>query len=103
MLFRSKSHIRENIFEDRFRTAQELVRMGAHIRLNGRDAYIDGVKRLAGCKVKAQELRGGAALILAGLAAQGETCVENFHLVERGYERIQEDIAALGGRAVVEE
>lgn len=102
-LARGKSHIRENIFEDRFRTAQELVRMGAHIRLNGRDAYIDGVKRLAGCKVKAQELRGGVALILAGLAAQGETCVENFHLVERGYERIQEDIAALGGRAVVEE
>ena len=102
-LARGKSHIRENIFEDRFRTAQELVRMGAHIRLNGRDAYIDGVERLAGCRVKAQELRGGAALILAGLAAQGETCVENFHLVERGYERIQEDIAALGGQAVVEE
>lgn len=102
-LAHGKSHIRENIFEDRYRAAGEFVRMGARIRINGRDAYIDGVRRLRGCQVSAQELRGGAALILAGLAAEGETCVENYHLVERGYEHIQEDIRSLGGKASVEE
>lgn len=101
-LARGKSHIRENIFEDRFRVAEDLVRMGAHIRINGRDAYIDGTERLCGCRVTAQELRGGAALILAGLAAEGETTVDDFHLVERGYEQIQEDIRSLGGRILVE-
>ena len=101
-LARGKSHIRENIFEDRFRVAEDLVRMGAHIRINGRDAYIDGTERLYGCRVTAQELRGGAALILAGLAAEGETTVDDFHLVERGYEQIQEDIRSLGGRISVE-
>ena len=102
-LARGKSHIRENIFEDRFRVAEDLVHMGAHIRINGRDAYIDGTERLRGCRVTAQELRGGAALILAGLAAEGETTVENFQLVERGYEHIQEDIRCLGGTVSVEE
>lgn len=102
-LARGKSHIRENIFEDRFRVAEDLVRMGAHIRINGRDAYIDGTQKLQGRRVNAQELRGGAALILAGLAAEGETCVENFSLVERGYEQIQEDIRSMGGKASIEE
>lgn len=102
-LARGKSHIRENIFEDRFRVAEDLVHMGAHIRINGRDAHIDGTERLRGCRVTAQELRGGAALILAGLAAEGETTVENFQLVERGYEHIQEDIRSLGGTVSVEE
>lgn len=102
-LARGKSHIRENIFEDRFRVAEDLVHMGAHIRINGRDAYIDGTEKLRGCRVTAQELRGGAALILAGLAAEGETTVENFQLVERGYEHIQEDIRSLGGRVSVGE
>lgn len=101
-LARGKSHIRENIFEDRFRMAEDLVRMGAHIRINGRDAYIDGAQRLRGCRVRAQELRGGAALILAGLAAEGETTVEGLGFVERGYEHIQEDICSLGGEVVVE-
>lgn len=102
-LAHGKSHIRENIFEDRFRVAESLVRMGAHIRINGQDAYIDGTRKLRGCRVEAQELRGGAALILAGLAAEGQTCVENFQLVERGYEHIQEDIRRLGGVALAEE
>ncbi len=102
-LAHGKSHIRENIFEDRFRVAESLVHMGAHIRINGQDAYIDGTKELRGCRVRAQELRGGAALILAGLAAKGQTCVENFQLVERGYEHIQEDIRGLGGVAFAEE
>ena len=102
-LARGKSHIRENIFEDRFRVAEDLVRMGAHIRINGRDAYIDGTQKLQGRRVNAQELRGGAALILAGLAAEGETYVENFSLVERGYEQIQEDIRSMGGKASIEE
>lgn len=101
-LARGKSHIRENIFEDRFRVAEDLVRMGAHIRINGRDAYIDGTEELHGCRVRAQELRGGAALIIAGLAAKGETTVEDIHLVERGYEQIQDDIQSLGGRTSVE-
>ncbi len=102
-LAEGKSHIRENIFENRFRVAEELVRMGARIRINGRDAYIDGVEKLRGRRAAAQELRGGAALILAGLAAEGETCVENFQLVERGYEDIVGDLRDLGGDLTAEE
>lgn len=102
-LAKGKSHIRENIFENRFRVAEELARMGARIRINGRDAYIDGTAKLKGRSVTAQELRGGASLILAGLAAEGETCVGNFQLVERGYEDIAGDLAGLGGNLAVEE
>ena len=91
-----KSCIREQIFEDRYKVAEELVRMGAHIRTEGRDALIEGGYPLQGCKVYARELRGGAALILAALAAEGTTWVEGYSFIRRGYEHICQDLGISG-------
>ena len=88
-----QSRIREQIFEARFKTAEELVRMGAHIRVEGREAVIYGGYPLQGCTVQAQELRGGAALVLAAMAAEGITCVEGYSYIRRGYEHICEDLS----------
>ena len=92
-----RSCICENIFEDRFRVAEELNKMGACIRVEGSRAMIEGGFPLNGCRVRATELRGGAALVLTGLAAQGETMVEGYSYIRRGYEHICEDLSALGG------
>lgn len=86
----------ENIFENRFRHVEELVRMGADIEIDGRVAVVHGVKRLGGAKVVAKELRGGAALIIAGLAADGETEVDGSVYVDRGYENIEKNLSACG-------
>ena len=86
----------ENIFENRFMHVQELQRMGAKIRLNGNSAMITGVDRLIGAPVMATDLRASASLILAGLAAEGETTVERIYHVDRGYERIEEKLSILG-------
>lgn len=91
------SVLRENVFEDRFKIVPELVRMGAQITVKGKDAYITGNTELTGAHVYAKELRGGASLVLAALAATGNSCIENYHYIERGYEDICGDIAALGG------
>lgn len=90
------SVIEETIFEDRFRMVQELVKMGADIKVEGKYATITGTKKLKGCEVFATELRGGAGLILAGCMAEGETIVRNRHFVERGYEDICRDYQNLG-------
>ena len=92
-----ESHIREQIFEARFKVAAELNRMGARITMEGSDAWIQGGYSLWGCTVYAEELRGGAALVIAALAAQGETAVRGYSYICRGYEHICEDLAALGG------
>lgn len=97
-----RSHIREKIFEDRFRAVRELVHMGARIELKDADAYIEGGYLLRGCRVKAEELRGGAALVLAALAAEGETCITGADFIKRGYEHICEDLKALGCREIYE-
>ena len=89
----------ETIFEDRFKTASQLQHMGAEVRVDGRKAVIRG-GTLHGAAVEAQELRGGAALVIAGLAAQGETLVRNRQYIERGYEDICRDLSQLG--AVIE-
>jgi UDP-N-acetylglucosamine 1-carboxyvinyltransferase len=86
----------ENVFENRFRHASELARMGAQISINDRSAIIRGVKQLHGVPVSACELRGGAALVLAGLAAKGATYIENAHYISRGYENIVEELSSLG-------
>jgi UDP-N-acetylglucosamine 1-carboxyvinyltransferase len=86
----------ENIFENRFMHVQELQRMGAKIRLNGNTAMITGVERLTGAPVMATDLRASAGLILAGLAADGETIVERVYHVDRGYERIEEKLSMIG-------
>ena len=85
----------ETIFENRFRVAGELKKMGANIRIDGAKAEIYGEK-LHGAEVEAQELRGGAALVLAGLAAKGVTTVKNIEYIERGYEDICRDLSQLG-------
>ena len=88
----------ENIFENRYRHADELARMGADIRVAGRVAVVSGVRALHGAAVKSTDLRGGAALVLAGLQAEGETRVSQLEHVDRGYEDIARDLAALGAR-----
>lgn len=90
------STVVENIFENRFMHVQELQRMGAIIKLNGNSAMITGVDRLMGAPVMATDLRASASLILAGLAADGETTVERIYHVDRGYERIEEKLSMLG-------
>lgn len=90
------SVIAENVFENRFKHASELVRMGAMATIKDRMAIIRGVQMLTGAKVSARDLRGGAALVLAGLCAQGETCVEGAQYMDRGYEKIECSLAELG-------
>lgn len=90
------SFITENIFEMRFKHASELKKMGADIRICGRMAIVRGVKALSGATVYAEDLRGGAALVLAGLAAYGETTVCDVHHIERGYFGMDTKLKSLG-------
>lgn len=91
------SVIEETVFENRFRIVEQLRKMGACIELQGkRQAVIVGVDLLLGCEVTAEELRGGAALVIAGCMAEGETIVKNRHFIERGYEDICRDFQNLG-------
>ena len=92
-----ESCICESVFEDRFKIAEELKKMGADIRVQGKKAWIRGAPSLEGSYLKAQELRGGAALVIAALAAEGESVVEGYSFIRRGYENIEHDISALGG------
>ncbi len=90
--------ITETIFENRFMHAQELIRMGAEITIDGRRAVVRGGKPLTGAKVLASDLRASASLILAGLVSQGETVVDRVYHLDRGYCRIEEKLARLGAR-----
>jgi UDP-N-acetylglucosamine 1-carboxyvinyltransferase len=88
----------ETVFENRFMHVHELKRMGADIRIEGQSAIINGVKKLSGCPVRASDLRAGAALVLAGLAAEGETLVDDVErFIERGYEDLAGKLNSLGG------
>lgn len=86
----------ENIFENRFQHIEELVRMGADIKSDGRVAVVLGKSTLSGAKVVAKELRGGAALVLAAMAAEGETEIENVKFIDRGYEKIEKVLSSCG-------
>ncbi|MDP9071373.1 MAG: UDP-N-acetylglucosamine 1-carboxyvinyltransferase [Actinomycetota bacterium] len=88
--------VTENLYADRFRYVAELVRMGADIRIEGHHAVVRGVGRLSGAPVKAPDIRAGAALVLAGLAAEGETVVSDGFHVERGYEDFAGKLRSLG-------
>lgn len=90
------SVIKETVFEERFRHVEELCRMGADIRLDLNAAIIRGVPRLCGATVEATDLRAGAALVIAGLAAEGRTVVEQVHHIDRGYDRIEHMFRSLG-------
>ena len=92
--------ITENIFENRFMFACELNRMGADIKIEGHHAIVHGVKTLQGAQVKSPDLRGGAALVMAGLVAEGTTAVSAIHHIDRGYERFVDKLQSLGAHVV---
>ena len=95
-LARGTSIISEGIYDTRFRYCGELVRMGASIQVDTKLAVIEGVEQLHGCVVKACDLRAGAAMVIAGLAADGETVIEDAHFIERGYECFIHKLQSLG-------
>ena len=88
--------VTENLYADRFRYVAELVRMGADIRIEGHHAIVRGVARLSGARVKAPDIRAGAALVLAGLVADGVTEITGVHHILRGYEDFAGKLSALG-------
>jgi UDP-N-acetylglucosamine 1-carboxyvinyltransferase len=90
------SHITETIFENRFMHVQELVRLGAHIHLDGQRATIEGVTHLNGAPVMATDLRASVSLVIAGLAAEGETTINRVYHLDRGFERVEDKLAACG-------
>ncbi len=93
---RGRSHIRETIFENRFMHVQELARLGAHIQLDGDTATIEGTDRLKGAPVMATDLRASVSLVIAALAAEGETMVQRVYHLDRGFERLEEKLARCG-------
>lgn len=88
--------VTETVFENRFMHVDELKRMGANIRIDGRTSVVEGVERLTGCQVKATDLRAGAAMVLAGLVADGETQVGYIHHIDRGYDNLVDKLVGLG-------
>jgi len=90
--------IKETIFENRFMHAQELTRLGADIRIEGNTAVITGRERLQAAPIMATDLRASASLVLAALAADGETLIDRIYHMDRGYEDIEGKLSALGAR-----
>ena len=97
------SMIIENIFENRYRYVAELKKMGAKITIEGKMAVIKGIKKLSGAKVKSTDLRGGACLVIAGLAAKGTTTVTNIEYILRGYENLDKKLNGLGAKITLKE
>lgn len=97
------SHIRETVFSDRFTHVMELVRLGADIKVAGQEAVITGVKRLRGASIMASDIRAGAGLVVAALAAQGESEVLRVYHIDRGYERLELKLQSLGADIVRDE
>jgi len=96
-LAEGNSRLTESVYETRFfGYCKELQSMGARIEINGKTASVDGVEKLHGAEVEAHDLRAGAALVIAGLSAEGTTMVDNIHFIERGYENLIEKMTALG-------
>jgi len=92
------SLVTENIFENRFMHAQELVRMGANIKIEGRRAVVQGKTPLSSAAVLASDLRASASLVLAALIAEGETIIDRVYHIDRGYERIEEKLRGVGAQ-----
>jgi UDP-N-acetylglucosamine 1-carboxyvinyltransferase len=90
------SHVTETIFENRFMHVQELNRLGASIDIDGHTAIIHGVEKLVGAPVMATDLRASASLVIAALAAQGETLVDRIYHLDRGYDRMEAKLSAVG-------
>ncbi len=90
------SKVTETIFENRFMHVNELVRLGAHIQIDGKVAVVEGVPQLSGATVMATDLRASASLVIAGLVAQGETVVDRIYHLDRGYDRMEAKLRLLG-------
>ena len=88
--------VTETIFENRFMHVNELLRLGAHISIDGKVAMVQGVPQLSGATVMATDLRASASLVIAGLVASGETVVDRIYHLDRGYDRMEEKLRALG-------
>jgi UDP-N-acetylglucosamine 1-carboxyvinyltransferase len=88
----------ENIFENRYMHAQELARMGANIRIDGKQAIVAGPRELTGAGVIASDLRASASLVLGALVARGETVIDRVYHIDRGYEKIEAKLAAVGAK-----
>ena len=97
-LCKGTSTITESIFENRFKYLDELARMGANVKIEGNSATIEGVNGFSGARVSAPDLRAGAALVIAGLAADGITIVDDIVYIQRGYERFEEKLRSLGAQ-----
>ena len=91
-----RSTVKETIWEQRFEHIPQLTKMGADINMKGDTAIITGVKNLNGARVMATDIRAGAALVIAGLAAKGETVIQDIYHIDRGYERIEEMLRSVG-------
>ena len=90
------SMVTETVFENRFMHVDELRRMGAKIKIDGRTSVVEGTEKLMGCQVKATDLRAGAAVVLAGLVAEGETQIGYIHHIDRGYDNLVKKLVGLG-------
>jgi UDP-N-acetylglucosamine 1-carboxyvinyltransferase len=101
-LAKGSSIIRENIFENRFMHAPELMRLGADISIRGNEAVVRGVDRLVGAPVMATDLRASVSLVIAGLAAQGSTRVARIYHLDRGFERLDEKLRGAGAQVTRE-
>ncbi len=95
-LARGTSHVTEGVWDNRYKYVDELAKMGATIRVDGRTAIVDGVDHLTGAHIKAWDLRAGAAMVIAGLCADGVTEIEGIEYIERGYENLIEKLTAVG-------
>lgn len=102
-VIKGSSIVTETVFENRFMHVSELVRMGANLKIDGRSVFIEGVDRLTGCEVRATDLRAGAAMILAGLVAEGKTVVSDIYHIDRGYVEIEKKFRQLGANIYREE
>ena len=88
--------VSESVWDNRFRYVEQLLRMGAKITVDGKSAFIEGVEGLKGAPVVANDLRAGAAMVIAGLVAKGTTEIEEIHHIQRGYDNIIEKLRSLG-------
>ena len=95
-LAKGTSIVVENIFENRYKYTQELIRMGAKISIEGKTAIIKGTRRLYGANVKATDLRGGVAIVIAAICAKGTTRIENIEYILRGYEKFEQKLQNIG-------
>ena len=97
-----RSRITETIFENRFMHVQELARLGAHIRLDGDAAIVEGAPKLQGAPVMATDLRASVSLVIAALAAEGETVVSRVYHLDRGFEHLEEKLSRCGAQVTRE-